>query len=62
MVFKMKREEMIIARNVLKQMNIDPNKMTNSEIEEFYLTLNIASKQYKTNDSNRTEENIFSKK
>lgn len=54
----MKREEMIIARNVLKQMNIDPDKMTNSEIEEFYLTLNIASKQYKINNSNRTEENI----
>lgn len=53
----MKKEELLIAKNILKQMNIDPNKMTNSEIEQFYLTLNIASKQYKPDKSNRLEEN-----
>ncbi len=53
----MKSENIIIAKNILRQMGIEPNSMSNKEIEEFYNTLTIATNEHKLNPSDRPEEN-----
>lgn len=53
----MKSEELIIAKNILRQMGVEPNSMSNQEIAEFYSTLSIATKHHKLQSGNRPEEN-----